>query len=404
MFNVCWQLALKDLWHDRNVSLCIIAALVAVIAPLLLLFGLKHGVITQLQHDLTQKPDLLEIKTQGNTHRLDLSWIQSVQEREDVSFAIGLTRSLNTEAQVFKTEQAAKNNFKDHLYSEIIPTQPGDPLLRKHLASIDAEHVAISYALAQKLNAKIGDPLFFRLARTSNGIKKFVYIQSTIDYILEPKDYPRPATFVPMGFLLGIEYFIDGIHDDFIVVDPVPTQHQFANVRIYANNMSDVLQLSEWLEQQHINTHSQQSAIQSMLTINQVLSLIFTVIAGTALVGGCISLTGSFLANIDRKRQLISTLRLLGFNKKNIVSYITIQVFFITTFSFISALVFYFLGSSIFNTALGTHNQTAAFSTYLNYQQLGLAFAITSLLSFIVALIGAIQSMRIEPAESLREL
>ena len=38
------ELASRDLWFDRMVSLCIMASLIAVIAPLLLLFGLKYGV------------------------------------------------------------------------------------------------------------------------------------------------------------------------------------------------------------------------------------------------------------------------------------------------------------------------------------------------------------------------
>lgn len=404
MLNLCWQLALKDLWYDRKVSLCIIAALVAVIAPLLLLFGLKQGVVSQLQHDLSQKPDLLEIKTQGNTHRLKQDWIDAVQQRDDVSFAIGLTRSLNTEAQVFKTERAAKNNFKDNLYSEIIPTRAGDPLIKDDSISIDSKHIAISYQLAKKINAKANDPIFFRLARTSDGQKKFVYFSATISYILQPEDYPRTAAFVPTSLLLGIEYFIDGIQDDFTIVEPTPTAHTFANVRIYAKTMEDVLELSQWLEQQNIQTYSQQSAIHSTLTINSVLSLIFAVIATTALVGGSISLVGFFLANIDRKRQIISTLRLLGFNKKNIIYYISIQVFFITTFSFIFSLFFYFIGSSFFNTALATNSQISVFSTYLDAQHLLTAFAITSFLSLLVAFFGAMQSMKIEPAESLREI
>ena len=34
------ELAGRDLWFDRKVSLCIVASIIAVIAPLLLLFGL----------------------------------------------------------------------------------------------------------------------------------------------------------------------------------------------------------------------------------------------------------------------------------------------------------------------------------------------------------------------------
>ena len=50
------QLSLADLWHDRKVTLCMAASLVAVIAPLLLLFGLKHGVVSQLQEELLSDP------------------------------------------------------------------------------------------------------------------------------------------------------------------------------------------------------------------------------------------------------------------------------------------------------------------------------------------------------------
>ena len=43
---------MQDLWHDRIISFCIVSSLVAVIAPLLLLFGLRFGIVNQLQNDL----------------------------------------------------------------------------------------------------------------------------------------------------------------------------------------------------------------------------------------------------------------------------------------------------------------------------------------------------------------
>ena len=68
------RLSLADLWHDRKVSFCIAASLVAVIAPLLLLFGLKHGVVSQLQNELLSDPRNLEVKmlSSGN---YDTAWI-----------------------------------------------------------------------------------------------------------------------------------------------------------------------------------------------------------------------------------------------------------------------------------------------------------------------------------------
>ena len=58
------ELASRDLWFDRMVSLCIMASLIAVIAPLLLLFGLKYGVVSQLRENLRSDPHL-EMHTRG---------------------------------------------------------------------------------------------------------------------------------------------------------------------------------------------------------------------------------------------------------------------------------------------------------------------------------------------------
>lgn len=404
MFNLTCSLALKDLWHDKKVSFCVSAALVAVMAPLLLLFGLKHGVITQLQHELEQKPDLLEIRTQGNSHRLGLDWLEQVKNRSDVRFAIGLTRSLNTEAQVFKTKNAAQHTIKEHFYSEIIPTAKGDPLLKEASTRIDQQNIAVSYKLAQQLNLQLHQPVFFKLSRTTEGKKINSIFSANVIHILAPHEFSRAAAFMPVESLLGIEYFIDGLQPSFQPITPIPVTHQFANVRLYANTMHDVLALSDWLEQQHIPTFSQQSAIHSTLAINSVLNLIFTVIALTTLLGGTVSLIGSFLVNIDRKRYLIATLRLLGFNQKNIMHYVSIQVFLITSSSYLVAILLYFMGSTVFNYFLGKNAQTSSFSSYLSLQQLFMAFFITCLLSFLVAVIGAKQSMNIDPAESLREI
>lgn len=406
LFNLCWQLAVKDLWHDRKVSLCIIAALMAVIAPLLLLFGLKYGVITQLQYQLEQKPDLLEIKAQSRSNELTQHWIDQTKQRTDVKFAIGLTRSLNAEAPIFKTERAAKADTKSTLYAEIIPTDLHDPVLSHAALSLplNNEQAVMSDSLAKQLNVKANDTIFLRISRTKEDQRQLSYVPLNIIAVLEPQDFNRKAVFVSMPVLLGIEYFIDDIRTEFEPITTTPAEHIFSNVRIYANTIDDVLRLSQWLEQQHISTTSAQAAIHNTKTINNILTLIFSVIAITALVGSVISLTGSFLANIDRKRQQIATLRLLGFNQQNITLYITFQVFFITTFSYLFGLFFYFIGSSIFNRALGSNAKTNAFSSYLTPQHLAITFLIISILSLLIALIGAMQTMRIEPAESLREI
>ena len=93
------RLAMQDLWHDRIISFCIVSSLVAVIAPLLLLFGLRFGIVNQLQEDLASDPRNLEIRmlSSGSYNQ---NWIEELRQRPDVGFAIGQTRSLNTLADL----------------------------------------------------------------------------------------------------------------------------------------------------------------------------------------------------------------------------------------------------------------------------------------------------------------
>ena len=54
-----YRLALADLLHDRLVSFCQLALLVALFSPLLLLFSLKYGIVTDLLDDLSSNPETL---------------------------------------------------------------------------------------------------------------------------------------------------------------------------------------------------------------------------------------------------------------------------------------------------------------------------------------------------------
>ena len=50
------RLALADLWHDRIIACCNIAAIIGIVAPLAILAGIKAGVVDALIDDLTSRP------------------------------------------------------------------------------------------------------------------------------------------------------------------------------------------------------------------------------------------------------------------------------------------------------------------------------------------------------------
>ncbi|WP_240559208.1 hypothetical protein [Pectobacterium brasiliense] len=62
-------------------TLCIVFSLIAVIAPLLLLFGLKNGIVNQLRHDLLDDPRTREVRMTGNGN-YDLAWLEQLAQRQ----------------------------------------------------------------------------------------------------------------------------------------------------------------------------------------------------------------------------------------------------------------------------------------------------------------------------------
>ena len=56
-FSIICGMALRDYWHERALSLCAVLALATVLAPLLILFGVRNGVISNLQERLLRYPD-----------------------------------------------------------------------------------------------------------------------------------------------------------------------------------------------------------------------------------------------------------------------------------------------------------------------------------------------------------
>jgi putative ABC transport system permease protein len=79
--KVLLSLGLSDLIHDRKVSICIMASIVAVVAPLLLLFGLKFGIVSQLRAELLSDPRNLEVRMLASA-KLEPAWFEKMRLSE----------------------------------------------------------------------------------------------------------------------------------------------------------------------------------------------------------------------------------------------------------------------------------------------------------------------------------
>lgn len=394
------RLALQDLWYDRIISFCIISSLVAVIAPLLLLFGLRFGIVSQLQDDLANDPRNLEIRMLSSGS-YEQSWIEQLRQRPDVGFAIGLTRSLNTLADL----QVDNRHFIEN--AEVIPTDAGDPLLGK-LEILHENEVVLTQEAARKLAVKVGDTLTLRVSRQFEERREWGRKSLTVVGILPATYFNRAAIFTQSTLLLMLEHFRDGYTIPALGVNsgqPISIKPPlYARARLYAKSIDHVANLERDLQAQRIETTSRLADIENVKSINRVLGIIFNTIAATALIGCITSLIGSFIANVDRKRTHIAVLRLLGFTGPALGVYVVLQGCLLSLLAYVGGYSIYLIASQIFNRALAGSQATDQMLCKITLGHSLLAMVITIVVALLVASIGAYRAINIEPAQSLREV
>jgi len=394
------RLALQDLWHDRIISFCIVSSLVAVIAPLLLLFGLRFGIVNQLQNDLANDPRNLEIRMLSSGS-YDQSWLTQLQQRPDVGFAIGQTRSLNTLADL----QTNSTHFIEN--AEVIPTGSGDPLLGKREIH-QVNEVVITQEAARKLAASVGDSLTMRVSRLLDERREWGRISVTVVGVLPATYFNRAAIFTHPSLLLALEHFRDGYAVTELgaasgaQLNGKPSV--YARARLYARDIDHVASLENDLRAQRIETTSRLADIENVKSINRVLGIIFNTIAATALIGCIASLIGSFIANVDRKRKHIAVLRLLGFTRPAVGTYVIIQGCLLSLMAYLGGFAIYLLASQVFNQALAGSQATGQMICRITPLHGLIALLLTIVVATLVAGIGALRAINIEPAQSLREV
>jgi len=391
------MLAVADLWHDRKVSFCVVASLVAVIAPLLLLFGLKYGVVSQLNDELLSDPRNLELRPSGN-HNLPLDWFARWQAMPEVAFVMPLTRSLNSEASLLK------DNLHFLADVELIPSGAGDPLL-SGLTPPCAGELLLSASAASRLQVQTGDTLRLIVQRQYQGQHQRGQAEVKVAGILPTSAFARPAALLTLDLLVATEDFRDGFAAPLLGInqgETAPPRTHYARARLYAKALPQVAELAERLASEHIDSQTRAAEIESVQAISRVLGLIFAVIGAAAVLGAVAALGGALLASIERKRREWALLRLMGFDRRAIAALVVMQAVLLALLAFALALPLYVFGSAVFNSALGANLNQSGFVCRLTAQHLLLALACTLLLSALVAVMGGWRATRIEAAESLR--
>ncbi len=211
------RIALRQAFHEWLATLCLCMAIAAVILPILLMFGLKNGVIYSKTEKLRKDPNTLLIRPNG---RLDsnIHWsmgdlraieaspnLQHVVPQPDMVYRLGAY----LESDSFKIEQ---KYFQTRTQFRI--TQENDPLLTFGKCKCPGDReIVLNFALAKTLQVKEGDVVTMSFDASANALE----IPLTVAGVL-PDDYVN----------------VDGVSNTFACVNL-----QLANAIIDVNSGED---------------------------------------------------------------------------------------------------------------------------------------------------------------------
>ncbi len=125
--SFAFPLALADLRREPGAFLVGVAVIAAVLAPVLVLFGLKYGIVSSMTQRLTENPQIRAIHPLGQG-RYQSEWLMRLAARDDVGFVMPVTRYLAAEAELLPADASPQLR---PLRVELVPTGPGDPLVKQ---------------------------------------------------------------------------------------------------------------------------------------------------------------------------------------------------------------------------------------------------------------------------------
>ena len=198
------RLAASSLVHDRILTLCLIIALAAVIAPLLILLGLKHGTIETLRDRLVEDPVYREVRP-AQIYEFSPEWFEQVGSWPGVEFIVPSVLPLSSIVHVEHPHTGRLEMF------DLISSGPGDPLLLENGAPAPEDgQCVITHEAARVLGLEQGDVLEARVTRSRGGRREMAATGLEVAGVLPPRAGSLPRIYAPLSFVVDIEAYKEG--------------------------------------------------------------------------------------------------------------------------------------------------------------------------------------------------
>ncbi len=391
------RMALRDLLHEPVQFFCNVAMMVGVIAPLVLLFGAKNGVVSNLITDLRSDPELLRIHVQGE-HDFQLKDIVELRARDDVGFVVQDIRSISRRILLQSADGGPITR------ANLLPGGPDDPIVQRG-HDIQGGKIAMSQALATRLKVEVGDVVTTVLNR-GNPPKLLGKTGFEILEVIPSRLLAGHGVVMDPIVMDQIEAFYDGY-----AVTPLgisegenfdARNQVFENMRIYAQGLDDVGLLAQFLQEKYqVPIKSRASEIQRVQDLNANLNLALLIIVVAAIIGLLASMASSQWAEVERKKRPLATMALMGFTAKQRALLPVIQSLVTTMTALFVTLLVVLMGQASFELLLASSLDGRSVVQY-SLIQVMISTCLILLLSMGASAAAAFRASKIEPAMLIR--
>jgi putative ABC transport system permease protein len=340
------RIAIKAVRHGWLSNGFSAVALAAVLAPLLILYGLKLGIVTALLDQLRSDPNIRRVGVSGYQPLTDAD-IETIRALPQTGFVVGAPRSIAARVEMRREPSAMKV-----LTADWLPSAEGDPLLAgRETAPLTQDGIILSEPVAEKLNAKISDTILAAVYR-NNQNETYELTQTVVD-ILPRHLLSGDRALVTVERLNALAAFSDGFEVPEAGINGRPAtgrQERYDSVRLYARSIDDVTALERSVSAAYgFRTSSEASSIQWVRDLEKIMGGVFLIIAAAGGSGYVISLWATIASSVRNSRGQLSLLRLIGVRRHSLWLFPLVQVLAISMGGLVTAFLFAFAAGAIMN-------------------------------------------------------
>jgi putative ABC transport system permease protein len=310
------RLSWADLWHEGRMSACTLLAVAAVLAPLLVLAGLRAGVVEGMRAAVLRDPLARQVMSVAHGS-FDRVWLDRLAARPEVKWSIPRLRHLSGTLLLERTDGSRQSRVT------VLPSAPGDPLLPQGAPGA-ADAILLSPQAAARLGVAAGEAVTARLGRRQGEQAETRAIRLTVQAIAPASAADREAAFLPLPLAEGIEdweSFATATPTDAMALPQPAGRDSYASFRAYAKRLEDVGPLVTALQAEGIETVSRTQEIGPMLAVDRALGRLLLAVAGVGGAGFLLSLAAGLWANVERKRLSLAGLRLMGLPRRGLLAF-----------------------------------------------------------------------------------